>query len=63
MNINGIAQLATHISAQRTATEINIAVLKLGNDQIKAEGEAALALLEAVPQATVSVGNNINTAV
>ncbi|HEC58654.1 MAG TPA: putative motility protein [Methylophaga sp.] len=63
MNINGIAQISTHISAQRTATEINVAVLKLGNDQIKAEGQAALSLIQSVPQATASVGNNINIAV
>jgi hypothetical protein len=63
MNINGIAQIATHLSAQRTATEINVAVLKLGNDQIKAEGQAALSLIQSVPQATASVGNNINIAV
>ena len=34
-----------------------------GNDQIKIQGEAALKLIESVPQATGNVGNNINIAV
>lgn len=63
MDINGIAQLSTNLSAQRTASELNVAILKLANDQIKAEGEAALKLIQALPQATASVGNSINIAV
>ncbi len=63
MDINGIARISTHLSSQRTASEFNVAILKLGNDQIKAEGEAALSLIQSLPQATATVGNNINIAV
>lgn len=63
MDINGIAQLSTNLSAQRTASELHVAILKLGNDQIKAEGEAALQLIQALPQSVGNVGNTINIAV
>jgi hypothetical protein len=63
VDINGIARISTHLSSQRTASELNVAILKLGNDQIKAEGEAALSLIQSLPQATATVGNNINIAV
>lgn len=63
MDINRTAQISTFLSAQRTASELNVAIAKLGNDQIKAEGEAALQLIQALPQATGNVGNTINIAV
>ncbi len=63
MNIDITAQISPILSAQRTANELNVAILKLGNDQIKAEGEAALQLIQALPQAIGNVGNTINIAV
>ncbi len=58
-----IAQISPYLSAQRTASELNVAILKLGNDQIKANGEAALQLIQALPQPVGNVGNIINIAV
>ncbi len=57
------AQISPFLSAQRTASDLNVAILKLGNNQIKAEGEAALQLIQALPQAVGNVGNTINIAV
>ena len=58
-----IAQISPYLSAQRTASELSVAILKLGNDQIKANGEAALQLIQALPQPVGNVGNIINIAV
>lgn len=63
MNINSSAQISPILSAQRTANDLQISILKLGNDQIKAEGEAALQLIQALPLATENIGNNINITV
>jgi hypothetical protein len=63
MDINRTAQISPYLSAQRTASELNVAILKLGNDQIKANGEAALQLIQSLPQAVGNVGNTINIAV
>lgn len=63
MNISGTAQVSPFLSAQKTANELQVSLVKLGNDQIKIQGEAALKLIAAVPQVTGNVGNNINIAV
>lgn len=63
MDVNKIAQISSIISAQRNAIDLNVAMVKLGNDQMKAQGEAVLQLIEAVPQAVAIVGNTINVAV
>jgi hypothetical protein len=63
VDINKIAQISTVLSSQRTASELNVAILKLGNDQIKAQGEAALQLIQALPQPVANLGNTINIAV
>lgn len=63
MDINRVAQISTVLSAQQTASQLNVAILKLGNDQIKAEGAAALQLIQALPQPVGNVGNFINIAV
>ena len=57
------AQISPFLSAQRTASELNAAILKLGNDQIKANGAAALQLIQSLPQASANIGNTINIAV
>jgi len=63
MDINRTAQISPYLSAQRTASELNVAILKLGNDQIKANGEAALQLIQSLPQPVGNVGITINIAV
>lgn len=63
MDVNKIAQISSTLSAQRNAIDLNVAMVKLGNDQMKAQGEAVLQLIEAVPQAVAMVGNTINVAV
>lgn len=60
MNIERTIQVSPQLSAQRTATQIQTKTMKMANDQIKAEGQAALQLIQSVPQATGNIGNNIN---
>ena len=63
MDINRTAQVSPTLSAQRIANEHLAATLKLVNDQLKANGEAAVQLIQSVPQASGSAGNNINVSV
>ncbi len=63
MNIERTAQVSPFLSAQSTAAELETKTLKMANDQMKAEGQAALQLIQSVPQATGNIGNNINIAV
>ncbi len=60
MNIERTIQVSPQLSAQRTAAEVGTKVMKMANDQVKAEGQAALQLIQSVPQATGNIGNNIN---
>jgi hypothetical protein len=63
MNIDRTIQVSPALSAQSTAAQLETKTLKMANDQIKAEGQAALQLIQSVPQATGNIGNNINIAV
>jgi len=63
MNIERSIQVSPILSAQRTAAQVETKVVKLANDQIKADGQAALKLIQSVPQATGRVGNNLNVSV
>ncbi len=63
MDVNRIVQISSTLSAQRNAIDLNVAMVKLGNDQMKAQGEAVMQLIEAIPQAVANVGNTINIAV
>jgi len=63
MNINGITQLSTALSSQRVNTELQVAVVKLANDNMEIQGQAALQLIQSLPQAVGNVGNNINVKV
>ena len=63
MNIDRTIQVSPVLSAQSTAAQLETKTLKMANDQIKAEGQAALQLIQSVPQATGNIGNNINIAV
>lgn len=60
MDINRTQQVSPILSAQRTANAQIIATLKLANEQIKAEGQSVLQLIESVPQANGNVGNLLN---
>jgi len=60
MNVNSITQLSTALSTQRTNTELGVAVVKLANDNLEAQGQAALTLIQAIPQPQGNVGNTIN---
>jgi predicted nucleic acid-binding protein len=63
VDVNRIVQISSTLSAQRNAIDLNVAMVKLGNDQMKAQGEAVMQLIEAIPQAVANVGNTINIAV
>lgn len=60
MDSSSIQQLSTQLSSQQLATNLQVATTKLSNNQIKAQGEAVIQLLNSVPQPTETVGNNIN---
>ena len=60
MSINHTAELSSLFSASKTASDINVATLKLANQQIEAQGTAALALIQAIPQIDNSIGSNID---
>jgi hypothetical protein len=63
VDINRTQQVSPILSAQRTANDHNAAALKLANEQIEAEGQAALKLIQAIPQANGRVGNFLNVSV
>ncbi|GBG12741.1 DNA glycosylase [Novimethylophilus kurashikiensis] len=61
MDVSGIANLATQMSAAQTNAEVSIAVLKKA---INIEAQGALALLDAVPlpqNLPAHLGQNVNT--
>jgi hypothetical protein len=63
VDINRTQQVSPILSAQRTANDHSTAILKLANEQIEAEGQAALKLIAALPQANDRVGNILNVSV
>ncbi len=63
MNVNNIAQLSTALTSQKTNAQLEVAAVKLANDNVEAEGKAALQLLQSIPQPQGNVGNNINVKV
>jgi hypothetical protein len=60
MNIGSLSQLSTSLNNQRIAAQAEVAVVKLTNDNIEAQGQAAIQLIQSVPQPQGNVGNNIN---
>lgn len=60
MNVERIIQVSSYLSAQRDAASLEVKVVKLANDQIEAQGEAVLQLIEALPLASA---NNIDITV
>lgn len=63
MDINRVAQVSPLLSAQKIASDANVATVKLANDQIGAQGAAALALIQAIPQADSRLGSHIDVRV
>ena len=63
MDINRTAHVSPILSAQRTANAQLVATVKLANDQIKAEGQSALKLIQSALPANGSTGNHINISV
>lgn len=55
-----IAHVSTSLANQRTDVALEVAVVKLANDSVKAQGQAAVQLIQSVPQPQGNVGNNIN---
>ncbi|MDC9728861.1 MAG: hypothetical protein PSN04_05965 [Methyloprofundus sp.] len=60
MDIERTAQVSPVLSAQRTANTHEMKAVKMANEHIEAEGQAALMLIQSVPAATELAGNNIN---
>lgn len=60
MNVSATAQLSPLLSAQKTASDLNVATTKLANDQIEAQGAAALALIQSIPQPDSRIGSIID---
>jgi hypothetical protein len=63
MNIDRTIAVSPILSAQRTASDHATASVKLANEQIEAQGAAALALIQAIPQAEGRIGSHINVSV
>jgi hypothetical protein len=60
MDINRTQQVSPILSAQRTAQAHEVAALKLTKDQIEAQGQSALQLIQSVPAPQGNSGHNIN---
>lgn len=60
MDIERTTQVSPILSAQRTANAVEMKTVKMANDNIELEGQAALMLIESVPAANGASGNNIN---
>jgi len=63
MNIERSIQVSPILSAQRTAAQLETKLVKLTNDQIKADGQAVLQLIQSIPQSSATIGSNINVSV
>ncbi|HAO25907.1 MULTISPECIES: hypothetical protein [unclassified Methylophaga] len=63
METTNVAAMATQLSVQQSAQQQMVATLKLSNDQIEAQGQAVLKLLDAVPMPQGNLGNIVNVKV
>lgn len=63
METTNVAAMATQLSVQQSAQQQMVATLKLSNDQIEAQGQAVLKLLNAVPMPQGNLGNIVNVKV
>jgi hypothetical protein len=60
MSIDSPTALSPLLSAQKTASDLNVATVKLASAQIEAQGAAALALIQAIPQINDRLGSNLD---
>ena len=60
MDVNRIVQVSMVLSNQQLTQQADVAVLKLANDQIAAQGVSVIQLIEAVPAPSATVGQIIN---
>jgi len=60
MDIERTTQVSLVLSAQRTANTQAMKTVKMANDNIELQGQAALMLIDSVPAASGASGNNIN---
>jgi hypothetical protein len=60
MDVNRIIQVSSFLSNQQLAQQVDVAVLKLANDQIELQGESVMQLIEALPAPSATVGQIIN---
>lgn len=63
MDTTNVAAMASQLSVQQSAQQQMVATLKLSNDQIEAQGQAVLKLLDAVPVPQGNLGSIINVKV
>lgn len=63
MDSNSIIQLASSLDQQQLAQQQQVALLKLANAQLAAQGALLVQMISSVPAATASSGNIINTKV
>jgi hypothetical protein len=63
MNIDRTAQVSPYLAAQKNAVAVEMATVKLANNNIKQQGQAMLELINSVPQPTQSLGNFVNVKV
>jgi len=60
MNVSNIAQLATTMSNQRLSIDMSVAVAKLANSHVEAQGQAAMQLIESASKPQGSLGHHID---
>jgi hypothetical protein len=60
MNMNSTAELSSLLSAQKFTSDLNVAAVKLANERIEAQGAAALALIQAIPQNDSPAGSYVD---
>lgn len=64
MDVSNVANLATGLSNQKAAVNVNTEMAKIANTDAKIKGEGALQLIEAASKPSKphgSLGHNINT--
>ncbi len=64
MDVSNVANLATGLSNQKTAVNVNTEMAKIANTDAKIKGDGALQLIEAASQPSKPHGSlvhNINT--
>ena len=60
MSIDRTTALSTLLFAQKTANYFSVATVQFANEQIEAQGVAALALIQAILQINDRLGSNLD---